>query len=140
MLNFKFFYNELPMEAKKIREEVFVFEQGFKEEFDSIDGKATHLLIYEDDKAIATGRSFLSSDQNYYLGRIAIKKEYRNKGIGSKVLDLLEEELKNKSIKKVYLHSQLQAKEFYLKNGYQVSGDIFLEENSPHILMFKSLN
>ena len=30
-------YNELPAEAAKIREEVFVREQGFREEFDTVD-------------------------------------------------------------------------------------------------------
>ena len=30
-------YDELPLEAKKIREDVFVKEQGFNEEFDIVD-------------------------------------------------------------------------------------------------------
>lgn len=30
-------YDELPLEPKKIREDVFVKEQGFNEEFDIID-------------------------------------------------------------------------------------------------------
>ena len=38
-------YDELPLEAKKIREDVFIKEQGFNEEFDIIDKTAKHILI-----------------------------------------------------------------------------------------------
>ena len=36
-------YNQLPDEAKEIRLEVFVKEQGFEEEFDDIDETAAHI-------------------------------------------------------------------------------------------------
>ena len=38
------FYHGLPAQARKIREDVFVKEQGFLEEFDSDDTRAVHIL------------------------------------------------------------------------------------------------
>ena len=37
-------FDYLPLEAKNIRETVFVNEQGFNYEFDDIDDIATHLV------------------------------------------------------------------------------------------------
>ena len=40
-------YNQLPDEAKEIRLEVFVKEQGFEEEFDDIDETAAHIVLFD---------------------------------------------------------------------------------------------
>ena len=49
-------YDNLPQEARNIRIEVFVKEQGFEYEFDSFDEQATHILAFDNDKAVATCR------------------------------------------------------------------------------------
>lgn len=41
-------YEHLPIEAQKIREIVFMEEQGFHNEFDEIDSYATHLVLYNE--------------------------------------------------------------------------------------------
>ena len=43
-------------EAERIRREVFMEEQGFSNEFDDIDKRAWHAVIFTDGKASATGR------------------------------------------------------------------------------------
>lgn len=50
-MNFKV-YSKLPAEAAKIRETVFVQEQGFREEFDTTDQFASHLVCYDRDLPI----------------------------------------------------------------------------------------
>ena len=40
--------NELTKDEMFIREEVFMQEQGFKNEFDDIDDSATHIVLYDD--------------------------------------------------------------------------------------------
>ena len=39
-------YVELPTQAKNIREEVFMREQGFLEKFDETDENAVHILLF----------------------------------------------------------------------------------------------
>lgn len=51
-------YDKLPKEAKDIRREVFIDEQGFKNEFDDIDITAIHLVCYDKEKPIGTARIF----------------------------------------------------------------------------------
>ena len=43
-------FDRLPLEAVRIRTEVFIDEQGFKDEFDEIDDTAIHLVLYNNDK------------------------------------------------------------------------------------------
>ena len=41
-------YEQLPQEARALREEVFCGEQGFQEEFDETDRTAHHGLLWDD--------------------------------------------------------------------------------------------
>lgn len=133
-------YNYLPEEARAIRQAVFVNEQGFREEFDSIDNTAVHAVAFIDKAPAATGRVFSEgSDGTYTIGRLAVAKDLRKTGVGSEVLKFLENEAKKLGAKRFELHAQIQAKPFYEKNGYKAEGDVFLDQFSPHILMVKSL-
>ena len=46
-MKFRIYTAGLPEEAKKIRLEVFVKEQGFEEEFDSVDDTAAHIVLFD---------------------------------------------------------------------------------------------
>lgn len=133
-------FHTLPQEAIEIRTDVFVTEQGFTEEFDSIDKDATHILIYEGDKAIATCRIFSGKEENTYLiGRVATRKEYRGQKLGAKVLSAAEAEVARIGGKRIKLHAQLSVKGFYEKCGYTTFGEIDYEEGCPHIWMEKNI-
>ena len=56
-------YDKLPQAAKKIRQEVFGQEQGFKKEFDEIDPIAKHIILLEDDDPVATCRFYYSKER-----------------------------------------------------------------------------
>ena len=131
-------YNELPVEAAKIREEVFVREQGFREEFDTVDNSACHIVLFLDGKAVATCRYF-SDGGSYKVGRIAVLKNYRGRNFGSAVLLEAEKQIAMLGGKSVILHSQLRACGFYEKLGYVPYGEIEPEEGCPHIWMKKEL-
>lgn len=51
-------YSTLPQEARRIREEVFVREQGFENEFDETDQRAFHLVLYDGEIPVAVCRFF----------------------------------------------------------------------------------
>lgn len=133
-------YDYLPEEARFIRQTVFVEEQGFKEEFDSIDSTAIHAVAFFDGVPAATGRIFSSEEDGvFYLGRLAVIKEFRKGGTGSAMINHLEIEALKHGADKIKLHAQVQAQPFYAKNGYTAEGEVFLEEFAPHITMVKSL-
>ena len=49
-------YNILPKDSLDLRITVFVEEQGFVDEVDEFDSFATHLVMYENEKPLATCR------------------------------------------------------------------------------------
>lgn len=138
-MEIKLFEKELPKEAKEIRETVFVKEQGFKEEFDSIDNISTHLVAFDGEKAAGTCRYYQDENGGYYLGRLAVMKEYRGKGVGAALVRAAEKSISSKGGKVLKLHSQLRAKSFYEKLGYTSFGKVDFDEECEHIWMVKTL-
>jgi predicted GNAT family N-acyltransferase len=132
-------FDFLPKEAMDIRIKVFCDEQGFVDEMDDIDSFSTHFLVFDNDKAVATCRLF-EQNGKHILGRFAVLKDYRNKGVGRLLMSFVEDTLLSVGYNELYLHSQLRAKKFYEKCGFVSFGEIDCEENCPHIWMKKSLN
>ena len=68
----------LSQDARIIRQEVFVEEQGFHHEFDETDQTAWHLVLYENGHAAGCCRLFTSDNPDVYiLGRLAVRKSCR---------------------------------------------------------------
>lgn len=133
-------YDKLPKEAKDIRREVFVDEQGFKNEFDDIDNTAIHLVCYDKEKPIGTARIFYDEElKGYHFGRIAVIKSYRGKGIGRELLNFAEKIVKEKGGSSLSLSAQERVSGFYFKQGYEKQGEPYLDEYCPHIFMTKNL-
>lgn len=135
----KIFY-ELPEDSKEIRTEVFVKEQGFNEEFDTVDHRAIHLVAYLDKKPIGTCRIFTEEEQAvFFLGRLAVLPEFRGKSVGGLLIKESEACALERGGRVIKLHSQVRAKGFYEKCGYTEYGEIEYEENCPHIWMKKDI-
>ena len=135
------FYDRLCEPAKSIREQVFIKEQGFQNELDEFDDTAIHLVLYQNESAVATGRLIekAEKDGTFIIGRVAVLPQYRELHLGSDLLKLLEGKAKSLNAKKIEISAQCRAQKFYEKNGYRASGEIFLEESCEHIHMEKSL-
>jgi predicted GNAT family N-acyltransferase len=126
--------------AYSLRSSVFVVEQGVPEdmELDEYDPNAVHVVAKKDNKIIGTGR-YVAEETKARIGRMAVDKEYRGKGVGTGVLKKLEEVASSQGLKESYLHSQLHARDFYLKHGYVERGEEFDEAGIAHIEMYKLL-
>ena len=132
--------NGLPQGCIIIRTEVFVVEQGFKDEFDEQDKSALHILIFQDENPIATGRIFSDDGGKiYHIGRVAVTKQFRGTGIGSDLITAMEDKIRTMGGCKSVLSAQVRAKNFYEKLGYISQGEEYKEEYCPHILMNKKL-
>lgn len=125
-------------EAAEIRKKIFVEEQGFAVEFDEIDSIAHHLVIYLDEQAVAAGRVF-EENGAAHIGRVCVLPEFRGCGVGTRVVELLEEKARELGFKTVSLSAQVRAQKFYQNLGYTAFGGVFLDEFCPHCMMKKSL-
>lgn len=125
---------------QKIRQSVFVEEQGFENEFDEIDKSAHHVVLYVDDMAVGCGRTYFSKhDSLWHLGRLAILKAYRHFGYGAIIISHLEDYAKSAGATMMYLSAQQHAIPFYQRQGYMTFGDCYLDEHVLHQDMRKEL-
>ncbi len=135
----RIFYH-LTEEAKKIREEVFVEEQGFQEEFDGIDGIAKHIVLFDEEKAVGTCRMFFQDSQrNYHVGRVAVRADYRGRGLGKVLMEAAEEHIRELGGESITLSAQVRVAPFYETLGYCRQGEEYLDEECPHVRMTKRL-
>ena len=133
-------YDALPDEAAMIRRAVFMEEQGFKQEFDDVDNISKHLVLFKGSDPAAACRLYKKNDSNdFIVGRIAVLKHYRGKGLGAEILRSAEQAARDMKGEKICLHAQMRAKQFYEKQGYLPYGEVSFEEDCPHIWMCKGL-
>ena len=102
-----------------IRETVFIKEQQVPPEleWDEYDADCLHLLAsYETDDGrkedIGTARML----KDGHVGRMAVLAEWRNQGVGSKLLTFLISIAREQQLEKVYLYAQTSAIEFYQRH------------------------
>jgi ElaA protein len=132
-------------DALSVRRAVFIAEQGVTEaeEIDAYDGDpeqvtgAVHIVAYLDGQPAATGRLLLDAPkgQNAHIGRIAVLREHRRRGLGRLVMLALQDEALRKGCHGVTVAAQLQAIPFYERLGYRAYGDVFLDARIEHRLM-----
>lgn len=116
-----------------IREKVFIEEQKVTPqlEWDGRDEEAIHFLAYQDEKAIGCARAFVI-ENHMQLGRMAVLKEYRNKGIGSFLIEKAITTAKLNQLSKISISAQCHAIDFYKKFGFEVTSEIYLDAGISH--------
>lgn len=123
-----------------IRYKCFVEEYGisFDDEIDlKTEKEAFSYLIYLKDKPVGCIR-YRPYEDGYKLERIAILKEYRHKGIASIAINYISDLIGAKfNPCTIYIHSMSNVVNLYLKCGYQITGEEFLEAGIKHYPMEK---
>lgn len=129
-------------EALSIRKTVFVEEQMVDEslEIDELEDKTLHLVGYLDDTPCCTARLLKKEDSSIKVQRVAVLKEFRQKGIGHELMSEIEQIAQNVlGGTRLILDSQDHAIPFYTKSGFEVQGGGFLDAGIPHHFMQKEL-
>ena len=91
--------------------------------------KSFNFVAKEDDKivGIIMGHSYY---KEVYIDDLIVLEEYRNKHIGTKLIETVENYFKNKGFENINLTTyKFQAPEFYKKCGFKVD---FIRENKEN--------
>jgi predicted GNAT family N-acyltransferase len=117
-------------EASRIRLAVFVEEQRVPRdiEMDDNDAVSVHALAHDDGVAVGTGRLLPDG----HIGRMAVLKAHRARGVGGAILQQLIEEARRRGMREVVLSAQTHALDFYRKHGFAAQGGIYIEAGIPH--------
>lgn len=128
--------------ALALRYDVFVSEQGIslKDEFDQLDTTdRNYYVAYEDDLVLGTIRYQKKNAYTLQPDRLCVKKEYRKKGIGEKLVLLLEDKGRQEHCTHSVLSAEVAVIPFYERLGYQVQSDCYLEDGILCVEMGKAL-
>ena len=117
-----------------VRRTVFVEEQNVPEEIevDEFDPVSIHVLASDcNDLPIGTARLLPKPK----IGRVAVLKPWRNKGVGRLLMIKLIEIAKRRGDPAITLHAQTWTIPFYQSLGFESEGDEFHEAGIPHYKM-----
>ena len=130
-------WEEARAQASPIRFTVFCEEQGVPREIelDEHDARSVHALAFVDDKPVATGRLLPDG----HVGRMAVLKDYRNRGIGGLMLASLMARARERGDHEVVLSAQIHAARFYQAHGFVPHGDEYMEAGIRHLEMRRRL-
>lgn len=123
----------------KLRNEIFIVEQKCPYlDCDNKDFNSYHLFLEDNNDIIASLRIIekgISYDE-ISIGRVAVKKNYRGKGISRemmlKAIKFIENNLNEDTIK---IQAQSYLIGFYSSLGFKAVSEEYLEDNIPHIDM-----
>lgn len=123
----------------QLRSEVFVVEQNcVYQDIDGKDSKALHLFGESDEKIVAYARLFDKGDyfDETSIGRVVVSPNSRDKKYGH---DLMREAInavsENFGTTEITISAQLYLKKFYESHGFAAIGEMYLEDDIPHIQM-----
>lgn len=124
-----------------VRTKVFIEEQQVPKdlEMDEWEEKSVHFLAWLGDTPIGTCRLRFVDNDTGKAERVAVLKEYRNTGAGTKLMQALEAFARQKGAKKILLNAQISAMPFYEKSGYIAFGKPFDDAGILHMQMEKKL-
>ncbi len=127
-------------EAHLVRRQVFIDEQNVPEEleYDEFDDTALHVICKVNEAVVAAGR-ILFFEEEAIVGRVAVLRKWRGKGIGYKIMEFLMDIAKAKGIRILSANVQINVQHFYEKLDFKPVGEFFLEAGIEHIKMIVDL-
>ncbi|PCI97127.1 MAG: GNAT family N-acetyltransferase [Flavobacteriales bacterium] len=127
-------------EILHLRTAVFVVEQDCPyQEVDEKDRQSFHLFGRAEKGEVIAVTRILPQGVSYdevSIGRVALKKTYRGKGIADtlmlETLKFIEQEFGKQAIR---ISAQEYLLKYYTKHGFKQVGKMYLEDDIPHIEM-----
>src|SRR4030042_367254 len=127
--------------AYNIRFSVFCDEQNvpYHIEADKNESKRIHIIGFQDKEPVATGRMYITGGW-LKLERIAVRKAWRSRKIGLKLVTFMIKTGNDMGVFKYKLNSQVSNIKFYERLGFKTKGKVFMEAGIEHTLMIREDN
>ncbi len=124
----------------QLRMNVFIFEQNcIYKDLDDKDLDSIHIFCKEKNEITAYIRAIpkeISKYKEASFGRVCTNLNYRKQKIGIKIVNKAIQYIFNEMNEdKITISAQEYLVNFYCKFGFKTVGEIYLEDNIPHIEM-----
>ena len=97
-----------------------------------------HFGLFEpEDNLIACVVAVRLSPTDARIRQMAVSPGHQRRGVGTRLMNELEEHLRSRGFRNLVLHARASAVEFYEKLGYAVIGDEFIDVTIAHVRMVK---
>jgi predicted GNAT family N-acyltransferase len=127
---------------EQLRRKVFILEQQVPEalEWDNADADATHFCLFDNSELIAYGRLLLPAVEVGKLTRMAVELSRRRQELGTLLLLHIIKTAQDLGLTKLKLDAQLQAVDFYRRQGFVPEGAVFWDAGIEHVTMALKLD
>lgn len=123
----------------QLRQEVFVVEQNCPYlDADGKDVQSVHVMGFDRKKLVAYARIVPPgfSYKSASIGRVAVAGSHRGRKLAYALMDVcIKETLRRYRSNAITISAQLYLKHFYTKTGFKAMGEVYPEDNIPHIKM-----
>lgn len=136
-------YKELNIDelydSLQLRSAIFVVEQNcVYQDMDDKDKKADHLLGYDNGKLVAYARLLTPgiSYKEASIGRVVVDSKQRGKNLGKELMqEAIKRTLEQFKVNEIVISAQYYLLKFYSELGFVAEGEIYPEDDIPHIKM-----
>ena len=108
---------------------------------DNLEEASIHLMgVTSEGKILACGRLHLNTSKEAQIRYMGVSEDLRRSGIGSKMIEKLEEEAINQGANQIMLNARENAVAFYKSLGYFEVGPYESDIQIPHTRMEKKIS
>jgi predicted GNAT family N-acyltransferase len=127
-------------QACQLRDEILRKPLGLSLYDEDLQAESTfyHYGIFDEDTIIACVVAVPDTGSLVQIRQMAVARDHRSKGVGTHLMQYIEESLLKKGFSNFFLNARREAVSFYQKLGYRTIGDEFLEVSIPHRKMEKN--
>ncbi|HKL15671.1 MAG TPA: GNAT family N-acetyltransferase [Balneolaceae bacterium] len=127
----------------KLRQDIFIIEQNcIYDDMDGLDAKSRHVLLLDAGNILAGYLRIVPPDikfEEYSLGRIAVKKDYRGQGLGRKIVQKGIDTVRSSEARSIRIEAQAHLEDFYKETGFITVSGIYSVDDIPHLQMILTL-
>lgn len=127
----------------KLRQDIFIIEQNcIYDDMDGLDAKSRHVLLLDAGNILAGYLRIVPPDikfEEYSLGRIAVKKDYRGQGLGRKIVQKGIDTVRSSGARNIRIEAQAHLEDFYKETGFITVSGIYSVDDIPHLQMILTL-
>lgn len=124
----------------RLRNEVFVVEQHCAyQDLDNKDQASLHVLGYHDSHGLVACARIVPPGLSYIepsIGRVLVRKDFRNTGEGQELMRFsIEQTQRNFPDLSIRISAQAYLEGFYQSLGFHSTQERYLEDGIPHLAM-----
>ncbi len=98
------------------------------------DNEGEHFGLYRDDALVSIVSCFWTGDDMQFR-KFATLESYQGQGLGSRLLNHVMDNAKNRNAKRIWCNARADKASFYHKFGLVEAGEVFLKEDIAFVKM-----